>query len=255
MPVRLTLRLAEYALAILFAIVIFLSWREDRRDRSQLAAQLAAAQQSLNEASARQHDRDAQLNQTLADLAAQKRTVVTPTQILRALPNDIPLPAPITLQADHASSQSTAVKPTDTTAAPAGKTAGASSATPPDSPIPTEGATLGSPGGNTANTPSGGASPAPANATTTPSNGAFIPEADLKPLYDFALDCKACQARLTAAQNDLADEKTKTVTLTQERDAAVRAAKGGSPWRRFTRAAKWFFIGAAAGAIAATAHH
>jgi hypothetical protein len=80
-----------------------------------------------------------------------------------------------------------------------------------------------------------------------------FPTADLKPLYDFAVECKACQAKLGAAQADLADEKVKSQALGRERDDALRAAKGGSVLRRIARAAKWFAIGAAAGAIAAKA--
>jgi type II secretory pathway pseudopilin PulG len=80
-----------------------------------------------------------------------------------------------------------------------------------------------------------------------------FPAADLKPLYDFAAECKACQAKLGAAQADLADEKVKSQALGRERDDALRAAKGGSVLRRIARAAKWFAIGAAAGAIAAKA--
>ncbi len=80
---------------------------------------------------------------------------------------------------------------------------------------------------------------------------ADFPAADLKPLYDFALDCKACQAQLAAAQGDLKDEQDKEKALGRERDDALRAAKGGSVLRRVARAAKWFAIGAAAGAIAA----
>jgi hypothetical protein len=80
-----------------------------------------------------------------------------------------------------------------------------------------------------------------------------FPAADLKPLYDFAADCKACQAKLGAAQGDLADEKVKSQALGRERDDALRAAKGGSVLRRIARATKWFAIGAAAGAIAAKA--
>ena len=80
-----------------------------------------------------------------------------------------------------------------------------------------------------------------------------FPAADLKPLYDFAADCKACRAKLGAAQADLADEKVKSQALSRERDDALRAAKGGSVLRRIARAAKWFAIGAAAGAIAARA--
>jgi hypothetical protein len=82
-----------------------------------------------------------------------------------------------------------------------------------------------------------------------------FPAADLKPLYDFALDCKSCQAQLTAALADLKDEKAKEQALSRERDAALRAAKGGSLLRRVARAAKWFAIGAVAGAIAARAAH
>jgi len=78
-----------------------------------------------------------------------------------------------------------------------------------------------------------------------------FPAADLKPLYDFAANCKACQAKLGAAQADLADEKVKSQALGRERDDALRAAKGGSVLRRIGRAAKWFAIGAAAGAVAA----
>jgi hypothetical protein len=78
-----------------------------------------------------------------------------------------------------------------------------------------------------------------------------FPAADLKPLYDFAVDCKACQAKLGAAQADLVDEKVKSQALGRERDDALRAAKGGSVMRRIARAGKWFAIGAAAGAIAA----
>jgi len=63
------------------------------------------------------------------------------------------------------------------------------------------------------------------------------------------------QAKLAAAQGDLTDEKTKTTALTKERDEALKAAKGGSVLRRIARAAKWFAIGAAAGAIAAKSAH
>ena len=81
-----------------------------------------------------------------------------------------------------------------------------------------------------------------------------LPFEDLKPLYDFAVDCKACQARLAAATADLADEKTKTQALGRERDAALKLARGGSLRQRIGRAIKWFVVGAIAGAVAARAH-
>ncbi len=224
MPYRFWLKLAAIVIAVALFAAMIQSWRADQRDRAQLAAELAATKQLLAAADARQRDRDAQLAQTLSALAAEKRTVATPAQIIRNLPNEIPLPVPITLQADHNPS--------------------------------TVGATLGSPATNAAaDSPVGGASSAPTNGEKPPLDGAFIPAQDLKPLYDFALDCKACQAKLSAAQGDLNDERQKTAALTKERDDAVRIAKGGSAWRRIARSAKWFLIGAAAGAVAAKAAH
>jgi type II secretory pathway pseudopilin PulG len=208
MPSRPWIRIAEITFLVVLAIALFASWRADRRDREQLASQLAAAQQALNAAGARQHDRDALLTQTLAQLSEEKRKVVTPAQILRDLPNQIPLPAPISLQREP--------NPSPSGSADAEPKKGAIASKPAD---------------------------------------AVIPGEDLKPLYDFAIECKACQAKLSAAQSDLSDERIKTATLAKEKDEAVRAARGGGVLRRMARAAKWFAIGAAAGAIAAKATH
>ncbi len=215
MPYRFWFKLAVIVIAVALCAAAVHAWRADRRDRAQLAAELAATKQLLTAADARQHVRDAQLVQTLGALAAEKRAVVTPAQIIRELPKNLPLPVPITLQVG---------------------------------PAPSVGATLGSPATNTGAKPVGGASPTPANGEKPALDGAFIPRADLKPLYDFTLDCKACQAKLSVAQNDLTDERQKTAALAKERDDAVRIAKGGSAWRRVGRAAKWFLLGAAAGA-------
>ncbi len=196
MPLRYWIRIVAAAFVALLAVAVFVSWRADQRDRAQLAAELAATKQLLAAADARQHDRDAQLAQTLAALATEKRTIVTPAQIVRELPSQISLPAPIVLQSTPAL---------------------------PDSP--------------------------------TPETNAVISAEDLKPLYDFALDCKACQAKLSATQDDLTDERKKTAALARERDDALRIARGGSAWRRIGRSAKWVLIGAAAGAVAAKAAH
>ena len=77
-----------------------------------------------------------------------------------------------------------------------------------------------------------------------------LPAEDLRPLYDFALDCKACQAKLSAAEANLKDEQVKTGALSRERDSALQAARGGSVMKRVLRGAKWFALGAAAGAVA-----
>ncbi len=77
-----------------------------------------------------------------------------------------------------------------------------------------------------------------------------MPLEDLKPLYDFASDCKACRVRLAAALGDLKDEQSKTATVSRERDDALRVVKGGRLRHRIAVAAKWFALGAAAGAVA-----
>jgi ABC-type nickel/cobalt efflux system permease component RcnA len=214
MTARFWIRLAEISFVLVLATAILVAWREDRRDRAQLAVALEQAKQALSAADARQHDRDAQLSQTLATLAAQKNRTQTPSQILADLPNQIPLPVPMTLEP---------------VAQPASSRTNASS-------------------GGTKSGPQG--SP-PIEAPKPQATQAVIPSQDLKPLYDFALDCKSCQAKLTTSQGDLADEKAKTIALSKERDAAVKAAKGGSILQRVVRAAKWFALGAAAGALAA----
>jgi len=196
MPARYWFHLAELAIAIVLALAVYFSWRADRRDRAQLASELAATKQLLSAADARQHERDTQLAQTLATLAAEKRTVITPAQIVSDLPTQIALPSAITLQT----------------------------------------------------------APSLPNAPA-PQPNAVIPAEDLKPLYDFAIECKACQAKLATAQSDLTDERAKTTALTRERDDALRIARGGSALRRIARATKWFLLGAAAGAVAAKAAH
>lgn len=214
MPLRLGIQIAAVIFALVLGVAIVDAWRGDRRDRAQLASELASTKKALADADTRQRERDSQLAETLSGLATLKRTIVTPSQILREIPREIPLPSPISLQS----------------AAPTNS---------PSAQVSTE--------------PNSNSQAIQAAEAKQPQ--VLIPTEDLRPLYDFALDCKACQAKLSAAQNDLSDEKTKTAALTHERDDALRIARGGTVWRRISRAAKWFAIGAAAGAIAAHTSH
>lgn len=216
MPLRYWIRIVELIFVAALALALFDSWRADRRDRAQLAAELAATKMLVAAADAQQHNRDSQLAETLKSLAAEKRTVVTPAQIASQLPREIGLPSPILPQSTPANLSDGA--PTQSSKSATGK-----------------------------ESPAGGAKPTPAQA--------IVPAEDLKPLYDFTIDCKACQAKLAVAQDDLTDERKKTAALTHERDDAVRIAKGDSAWHRIGRAAKWLLIGAAAGAVAAKAAH
>jgi hypothetical protein len=80
-----------------------------------------------------------------------------------------------------------------------------------------------------------------------------VPQSDFKPLFDRLEDCRACQQRLATAQQDLQDERAKVSALTIERDASLKAARGGRFWSRLRSEAKWFAIGGAMGALAASA--
>jgi hypothetical protein len=220
---RLTLeRIAAAVFALLAALAAW-SWIAAREDRARLGATLAAQQQVITDAQKREDSRAADLRAALDQIAALKRTVVTPAEVLRALPDALPkLPRPITLNANSPSASSTSANG-------AGKSpAGASSSSSTSSASSTSDSSLAS---------------------------ATIPQADLKPLYDYLQDCRACQVQLTSTQADLADERIKSAALTKERDTAVKAAKGGGFWSRVKHGAKWFAIGAAIGAVAALSAH
>lgn len=185
------------------------------------------AQRALEEANAREESRKAELDKQLKQLQKEQSAVQKPEQVLNALPDVLPLPTPLVL-GDAGSSPTQPLR---------SGTGNGSNGAPPDAAkaaAGTQKAVVGGRGENAA----------------ALSQGVRLPAEDLKPLYDFALECKACQDKLAAAQADLKDEKSKTQALSRERDDALRAARGGSVIQRVARAAKWFAIGAAAGAVA-----
>ncbi len=209
----LWIKVAGVAVAVVFTVSVFFAWREAQKQQMALQAELKTTQQALADASAREASRDAAVKSLTAQIRQQKAEVQTPAQLIQALPDVLPLPTPLAIAPERM-----------------------------DSP-PSSGQAEGE-------TPKGKNTMGGANEGAQKLE---FPAADLKPLYDFALDCKSCQAQLGAAEADLKDEKAKEAALGRERDDALKAAKGGSVLRRVARAAKWFAIGAAAGAIAAKA--
>lgn len=89
----------------------------------------------------------------------------------------------------------------------------------------------------------------------TPPAEVSIPKPDLVPLYDSLQDCRASTAANEVLKKDLADEKERSTSLLQERNAAITAAHGGPLIRRLKRATKWFLIGTATGAILTALTH
>jgi len=224
---RTKLTLVFAAIAFVTVALLVRSWLDAREAAVHLAATLDAQKQVISAAGAREQQRDAQLQQALAHIAALKRAVQTPAQAVAALPGALPpLPAPLDIEIPSA-------PPPSGSAAPEQATTVKNPSSPANHQLATG--------------DSSGAGNSPASSTSAPPALFTIPQQDLKPLYDYLQDCRACQAQLTVARADLADEKTKSQALARERDAAVRAAKGGGFWARAKRAAKWFAIGAGAG--------
>jgi len=199
---RVSLVLGGILLAA-FVVRQDIAWR---KERGRLESEIRAAQDAARAAESRQRHRDAELQQDLRQIAERKRSVKTPREVIQALPQELPLPAPITLPAEHVRRPESSQR-----AGAAGE----------------------------------------AQAHEHPA--AVLPIEDLKPLYDFAMDCRACQAQLTASEANLADERLKRMATERELGAETKLARGGGFWRRAGRAAKWFLVGAAAGAIAASA--
>jgi hypothetical protein len=224
------------AVAVCGALVLgalgFSSWLEARDDRVRLSATVASQGSLIAAAEKREQDRAQELADTLKQIAALKASVQTPQQVIREMPQFLPpLPQPL---------ESIPAKPS-TAASGAGGGGTASSGT--------------GPAMDKQNVTNSGTTQASAQPGAAAAQDVRVPAADLKPLFDFVQDCRACQAKLTSAQQDAQDEHAKNDALTKERDAAVKAAKGGAVWTRTVRAAKWLAIGFAVGYVAHAGIH
>jgi Tfp pilus assembly protein PilN len=83
-----------------------------------------------------------------------------------------------------------------------------------------------------------------------------IPEADFKSIRDAQITCQENTAKLATCQTSGNESKQQLQIAEQQRDEWKTAAKGGSIWHRALGAAKWFAVGAGAGAgLYAATHH
>jgi hypothetical protein len=220
---------------------LFRTWLEAHDDQLQLHSTLTTQKQLLDAADARERDRAASLKDTLTQIDALKRATQTPEQVLRDLPKYLSLPEPITLSSasNTVAQEKAALQQGTHSGAQRGSGASRNSASVTDSGTPER-------------SPSEASGPQELPSAPV----AQIPAADLKPLYDYVQDCRACQLQLSSAKQDAADNAAKLAALTRERDAAIQAAKGGRFWLRVRRNALWFVLGVSAGAAAlcATGH-
>lgn len=222
-----------------------ISWSEARQAREQLQSTLATDKQLLAQLDASERERASNLKDSLAAIAAIKREVNTPDQILRALPQYLPLPQPLTVVEAPQALPKTSNVPIAVSAASSSGAAGPSKSGRQANQNRSEARVI----QNTV-AESNPKNPQPLPHQLPDAPAVEMPQADLKPLFDFVQDCRVCKAQLAAAQASLKDEQSRSAALTQERDAAVKAARGGSFWTRVKHSATWFAIGVAAGAVA-----
>lgn len=287
---RRTLEILALCIAVLVAAIAFHAWLDSHDDQLRLQSTLASQKQILDAADARERDRNAALKDSLAQIETLKRQTQSPEQVLRELPKYLQLPQPITMapNVSTGASRDTSSSPTDQQGTGPSAKEGTESPVeslihellhpserrdaprPPANPSSSENPVAPSPSG-VPSVPPGIRTVAPRAdhgtdhgvqlvpqispiqplaSAASPNSSAEIPAADLKPLYDYVQDCRACQAQLAAATQNAADTQIKMSALMRERDAAVKTAKGGSFWLRLRRNALWLAIGAGASAAA-----
>jgi hypothetical protein len=244
------LKIGAFVLVLIAISILIRGWLASHDDLVRLQATLASQKQIIDAADARERDRAANLKDTLAQIDALKQAVLSPAQILSELPKYLSLPQPITLLTQDQNARGvggavpTAIPSVASTTASANQLLSATQTLPMGA-KDGQGTEVGAGAGVGPAIPS-----APSISELPDGPQARIPVADLKPLYDFVQDCRACQAQLAAAKLNAADDATKMTALTQQLDAAINASKGGSIGRRIRRNAVWFLAGAAAGTIA-----
>jgi len=250
---RRTIEIVAFLGALLLAALALHAWLDSRDEQQRLQSTLTAQKKVVDAADARESARNATLADALAQIAALKRSVQTPEQIVGDLAKYLPLPQPITLSPPPEMTSAHTPSPRSPseqgTRLPLTDGIEAKKLAPADPRSPTS-----PPSGAIANRMEDSLPDALSAATSscnaTAGCSAQIPTADLKPLDDYVQNCRACQAELAVAKQNSLDDAAKIAALTDERNAAVTAAKGGTFWRRLRRNAVWFGVGAAVGVAA-----
>jgi hypothetical protein len=211
LSLRTKLEIAAALALLAIGAFVFYSWLEAHDDQVRLAATVDAqgklldqAKQQSDAVADQEKQRDAALQSQLETMRDAVAKIQTPQQVAQWLPQQLPLPAPVSVAIPPATPQN----------------------------------------------------PAPAAVAT-------IPQQDLAPIRNAVESCEECSKELDVAQQDSAakDQQLKLAgqqlsAAENERDAAIKAAKGDGFWTRLRRNAKWFLIGAgAAGAALCASGH
>lgn len=213
------------ALALAAAWMSVDNWLAAKGAQRQFANAFADEQKLIAQSDATKHQREDDLKNLLNEIESLKAKTRTPSQVIEELPKYLRLPAPISVSRPHGN----CVEQAQCTAAMHLLTV--------------------HPGKMKNSTRSTDLAYGPSLVPElTPSSvrgdglDAKIPVQDLKPLFDFVQDCRACGAELDAAHKTAADDSMKLKVLTNERDLAVRVEKG-TFWHRVRQDMVWFAFG------------
>lgn len=98
-PLKIAIKILALAVALIAVAMLADAWHSARQDSQKLAATLAAQNNSIQQASDREKQRDQQLAATLSQIQTQKRNVRTPDQAAQNLTAALPeLPLPISVR-------------------------------------------------------------------------------------------------------------------------------------------------------------
>jgi len=85
-------------IVVMLAVSVYVAWRGVQRERAQLQEKLKTAADALQAANAREQARKTELEEQLADLQKKKAEVQKPEQVVKALPEVLPLPKPLVVE-------------------------------------------------------------------------------------------------------------------------------------------------------------
>ncbi len=105
LTLRHKLEIAGAILALLVIGVVYRAWLADHEERIKLKATLDTQNLILADAGKREAARDAVLKESLAQVEDLKKRTQTPQEVVRQLPQVLPLPQPITLNLPAAVAQ------------------------------------------------------------------------------------------------------------------------------------------------------
>ena len=234
---NIMIRLGLIGVGLAFGFIVVDAWLTSRTQQRQLRAVISEEEKIIRDADKSEADRKNSVEKALGGINKLKEQTHTPAQVLRQLPLYLSLPEPLRTASPSQFSPGFNAPVSGSITAVSGLAQLRLDATKDNS-------------GSEPTVPSAKDVDMEARKTTGATSPVQIPTSDLKPLFDYVQDCRACETELKAAHEDASDMEAKLEALTHGRDEALRAAKGGTAWRRFCRNLRWFAVGAAGGFLA-----